>query len=119
MQVSMMRFEVPATFKFLISRSPFFRPLWHDYETHIGHELCDSQKSVQLFQQRSRDAHAWCANGQNVWCRCANDQRQVVGVGMSTIGQRKGQAPVVQCLHADKIKESWGPNALAGGRGPE
>ena len=27
---------------------------------------------------------------------------QVVGVGMSTIGQRKGQAPVVLCLDADK-----------------
>ena len=27
---------------------------------------------------------------------------QVVGVGMSTIGQHKGQAPVVLCLDADK-----------------
>ena len=26
----------------------------------------------------------------------------MVGVGMSTIGQRKGQAPVVLCLDADK-----------------
>ena len=58
---------------------------------------------IRLLQQPSRDARARCANGQNVWCKCANDQRQAVGVGMSIIGQRKGQAQVVQCQDVDRV----------------
>ena len=58
---------------------------YHSWEQprclHDGLQLKGSgirRRHMRPPTRSSRDARARCANGQSVWCKCANDQRQVV-----------------------------------------